>query len=209
MNEIIKIELLQENKGQIKGLGKNPRRINDVQLEKLKGSIKESPEILQYRTLLVFPLNGKYVIICGNMRYKACKELGYKEMPCYVLPENTSVQKLKEFCVKDNIDYGVWDDNLILSEDWTDFFKNNEFAMEFFPGIDGEKEKRELAEQEMTEKLCASTDYTIFFNDTTELEKFVDFLTDLEKVYPQIETLPARLIKFIEDNGNRPPSQKQ
>ena len=105
----IKISDLVLNNGQVDGLPKNPRFIRSERFEKLKQSISDAPEMLDYRTLMVYPFNGKYVTICGNMRLRAAKELGYKEMPCYVLPESTEPKKLREYAIKDNIAFGADD----------------------------------------------------------------------------------------------------
>lgn len=113
----IKINLIELNSGQIEGLPKNPRFIKDDRFEALKRSIEEAPEMLEYRSLLVYPHGGKYVTIGGNMRLRACRELGYKELPCVVLPADTPAQKLKEYTIKDNVAFGniSWDD---LANEW-------------------------------------------------------------------------------------------
>ena len=115
--KIIKIADLEVNRGQIDGLPKNPRTIKDERFKALKKSIEDAPEMLALRELLVFPHNGKFVVIGGNMRLKACKELGYKELPCKIIDENTPVEKLREYTIKDNIGFGA-DDWGALFEDW-------------------------------------------------------------------------------------------
>ena len=112
----IKIKDLQTNDGQIEGLPKNPRQIRDHRYEKLKKSIEDAPEMLQLRELLVYPHGGKYVIIGGNMRYRACKELGYKELPCKVLDAETPVEKLRQYAIKDNENFGEYDWDLVANE---------------------------------------------------------------------------------------------
>lgn len=113
----IKIADLVLNNGQIDGLPKNPRFIRNERFEALKKSISDAPEMLDYRRLLVYPFGGKYVTIAGNMRLRACKELGYKEMPCYVLLETTEPKKLREYAIKDNIGFGN-DDTDLLANEW-------------------------------------------------------------------------------------------
>ena len=87
---------LELNKGLIEGLPANPREIANEMLDKLKKSIIECPEMLEYREILAYPHKGKLVIIGGNMRYRAMQELGIKEAPVKVLPASLSVDKLKE-----------------------------------------------------------------------------------------------------------------
>lgn len=113
----IDIKLIEPNTGQVEGLPKNPRFIKDYRFKKQKKSIEDAPEMLDYRTLLVFPLRGKYVVICGNMRYRACKALGYKELPCYVLPDTTPAKKLREYTIKDNVSFGE-DDFDEIANSW-------------------------------------------------------------------------------------------
>ena len=86
MTEIIQVCLLDFNKGQLTGLPKNPRFFRDYRFEAMKKSIQDSPEMLELRELIVFPYNdGRYIVVCGNLRLRACKELGYKELPCKIL----------------------------------------------------------------------------------------------------------------------------
>lgn len=112
----IKISDLVLNNGQVDGLPKNPRFIRSERFEKLKKSIQDAPDMLDYRRLAVYPFNGKFVVLCGNMRLRAAKELGYKEMPCYVLSESTDVKVLREWVIKDNIAFGDTDNDLLANE---------------------------------------------------------------------------------------------
>lgn len=107
--ENIKISKLKPNSGQIPGLPKNPRRLSSFKRDELKKSIVDSPELLEYQMLLVFPFEDYYVVIAGNQRLDVCKSLKFKEMPCIVLDADTSVDKLKEYAVKTNVSAGTWD----------------------------------------------------------------------------------------------------
>lgn len=74
--EMIDITKLEYNEGQIEGLSKNPRWLHDDEGEKLKKSLIDSPEFLEYKPLMVYAMdNGKYVTICGNMRLRVANEL--------------------------------------------------------------------------------------------------------------------------------------
>ncbi|MGA6117446.1 ParB N-terminal domain-containing protein [Sphingobacterium anhuiense] len=112
----IETKYLWPNTGQIKGLPTNPRFIKDDKFEKLKQSISDDPEFMSVREIVVFPYAGDYVIIGGNMRFRACVDLGIKSIVCKVLPENTSIEKLKAFLMKDNIAFGSTDWNIIANE---------------------------------------------------------------------------------------------
>lgn len=112
----IKTENLLLNEGQIEGLPKNPRFIKDERFEALKKSVLDAPEMLQMRMLIVYPFNGNYVTIAGNMRLRVCLSLGYKEVPCVVLPKETSVEKLREYAIKDNVPFGQTDWESLANE---------------------------------------------------------------------------------------------
>jgi hypothetical protein len=113
----IPVKLLEVNKGQIEGLPQNPRFIRDARYEALKQSIVDAPEMLELRELIVVEHEKKYVVIGGNMRLRACIDLGYKEVPCKVLPADTPVEKLREYAIKDNNEFGQ-DDWDILANEW-------------------------------------------------------------------------------------------
>jgi hypothetical protein len=127
MNAVsIKITNLHTNTGQIPGVPANPRFIKDEPYEKLKKSIQDDPEMLDLRELIVYPYPGKkghYVIIGGNMRYRICKELGYKDMPTKIIPEDTPPEKLRAYLIKDNVAFGDWDIDLLANE-----WENEELA---------------------------------------------------------------------------------
>jgi hypothetical protein len=115
--KFLPISKLKGNTGQIPGLPKNPRVIRDERFQKLLQSIKDDPEMLSLRELIVYPYQGNYVVIAGNMRLRAIIELGYKECPVKILPEDTPVEKLKAYTIKDNVPYGD-NDWAVLSEEW-------------------------------------------------------------------------------------------
>lgn len=114
--ELIQITKLVNNKGQIEGLPKNPRFVKDHKFVQLKQSIKDDPEMLELREVIAVDYNGELVVIAGNMRLNACLELGIKEVPCKILPQNTPVEKLKAITIKDNIGYGEHDWDALANE---------------------------------------------------------------------------------------------
>jgi len=127
-SKLITVSSIEQNKGQIDGLPKNPRLIKDAKFEKLKKSIEDNPEMLGARELIVYPYNDKFVIIGGNMRFTACKELGYKELPCKVLPADYSAEQLRAITIKDNVAFGEndWEN---LANEW-DALELEEWGME-------------------------------------------------------------------------------
>lgn len=119
--EITRIRLtdLEQNKGQVDGLPSNPRQWGRGELDHLVKSIKETPELLEARGLIVWPYGGKYIILGGNMRFSALREMNAKDAPCYVLPEDTPMEKLREIVIKDNGAFGSWDYDMLANE-WDD-----------------------------------------------------------------------------------------
>ena len=106
----MKIEIVKLYK--IKNNPNNPRLIKDDKFHKLVKSIKEFPEMLKLRPIIV---NDDLVVLGGNMRKKACKEAGLKEVPIIKASELT-VKKQREFIIKDNVGFGEWDWDLIANE---------------------------------------------------------------------------------------------
>ena len=113
----IEIGLIEQNTGQIAGVPANPRTISDERLEALKRSIQDLPDMLSMRELLVYPLDGMYIVLGGNMRLRACIELGYTEMPCKVIPPSTPAEKLRAIIMQDNNEYGEMEWDMVAS-DW-------------------------------------------------------------------------------------------
>ena len=105
------------NKGQIPGVPKNPRVIRDQKFRLLKKSIEEDPEMLGLREILLFPYQGKNIIIGGNMRYQALKDLGYTTAIVKILPADFTPEKLRAIVIKDNSGFGEWDWDA-LADEW-------------------------------------------------------------------------------------------
>tara|TARA_R110001583_G_scaffold35622_4_gene118322 strand:- start:1253 stop:1699 length:447 start_codon:yes stop_codon:yes gene_type:complete len=106
----MKIQTLQLSK--IQPNKHNPRIVNKAKFEKLKQSIKELPEMLKLRPII---LNKDNVILGGNMRYRALVELGYKEVPV-IRAESLTERQAQEFLIKDNLSYGDWDFDILANE---------------------------------------------------------------------------------------------
>lgn len=119
--ETLPIDKLHPNTGQLAdyGIPKNPRFIRDAKYKKLIDSITEDPDMMEVREVAVYDTgNAKtgYVVVGGNMRFRAAKELGYKEVPCKIYPTETPPDKLRRFILKDNSSFGETDFDALLSE---------------------------------------------------------------------------------------------
>lgn len=125
VKERVNLSCLELNEGQIVGIPKNPRYLKGEEHDKLKKSLKDSPELLQYKPLMVYAIeDGKFVVICGNMRLRVCQELhnegaeGFDALPCFVLNKDVPIAKIKEYAIKDNVQAGNWDWDELANGDW-------------------------------------------------------------------------------------------
>jgi ParB-like chromosome segregation protein Spo0J len=111
--EKVKIEDIKKNPN-------NPRTIKDENFKKLVKSIQEFPQMLEIRPIVV---DDNMIVLGGNMRLKACKEAGLKQIPIIKASELTDEQK-SEFIIKDNVGYGEWDWGMIATEWDSDLLKD-------------------------------------------------------------------------------------
>jgi DNA modification methylase len=104
--EVVKISEVKVNPN-------NPRLIKDDKFAKLVQSIKDLPQMLAIRPIVV---NADMIVLGGNMRLKACKEAGLKEVPI-IIADNLTEEQQREFLIKDNVSGGEWDWQM-LANDW-------------------------------------------------------------------------------------------
>lgn len=123
----IEVHKLSLNTGQIPEVPKNPRFIRDERFKKLVKSLEDNPEMLSARELLVYNYDGELIVIGGNMRLRAAKELGFKQLPCKILDDLTPEQ-IRAFVIKDNVSFGS-DDFESLANEW-DSIELEEWGME-------------------------------------------------------------------------------
>ncbi len=97
---------------QVRSNPDNPRVIKNNKFEKLVKSIKEFPQMLELRPIVV---NADMVVLGGNMRLRACEAAGLKEIPV-MFADNLTEEQQKEFIVKDNVNFGEWDWDVIFNE---------------------------------------------------------------------------------------------
>ena len=109
---LIDIDLLKENPD-------NPRTITDAKFAQLIESVKNFPQMLEVRPIA---FKTGFVVLGGNMRLRACKAAGLKQVPAVDCSDMTEAQQ-REFVIKDNVGYGAWDWEAIQTdwpeaEDW-------------------------------------------------------------------------------------------
>ena len=115
MDVILQImQVIKINK--LKGNPSNPRVLRDDKFAKLKKSIEEFPDMLNKRPIVaVTDKDGKLMVLGGNMRLRACQELGLKEVPV-ILADDWTEEQRREFIVKDNVGFGEWDWDSLANE---------------------------------------------------------------------------------------------
>jgi hypothetical protein len=97
---------------EIKTNPNNPRIIKDEKFAKLVQSIKDFPKMLEIRPIVV---NDDMIVLGGNMRLKACKEAGLKQIPIIKASDLTEDEQ-RQFIIKDNVGFGEWDWDMLANE---------------------------------------------------------------------------------------------
>jgi len=135
----------------IKTNPKNPRLIKDDKFKKLVNSIKEFPQMLELRPIVVDENN---IILGGNMRHKACIEAGLKEVYIVQAKDLTELQK-DEFIVKDNVGFGEWDWDILANEWDTELL--NDWGL-FVPEMTTEVDYSILDDEDLDSELSDMAD---------------------------------------------------
>ena len=130
----------------------NPRVIKDDKFKKLVKSIKEFPEMLELRPIVV---DEDMTILGGNMRHKACIEAGLKEVYIKIAKGLTDKQK-EEFIVKDNVGFGEWEWD-ILANQW-DSVQLTEWGLDVWINEDDIKEIQNPENQESENPFATELD---------------------------------------------------
>jgi hypothetical protein len=182
----------------VKSNPNNPRVIKDDKYKKLVKSIKEFPEMLEIRPIVV---DEDGIVLGGNMRLKACKEAGLKEVHIIKASELTEDQK-KEFILKDNQSFGEWDAKL-LSEWDKELLLDSGFEQYDLIDIFGTNEmvagmSKELEGSNFNKDVVNVDDYIkqniLFFNEL--MIEFED--DDIKKAIRNIKDISTQE-QFVED----------
>lgn len=102
---------------EIKPLDNNPRYIKTEDFERLCSSVQNNADYFECRPIILSDRTGELVIIAGNQRYKAAQEVGLKEVPTILLHGLTEAKE-KEIVIRDNVQNGKWDWDILSSEAW-------------------------------------------------------------------------------------------
>jgi hypothetical protein len=166
--EKVKLNILKENPD-------NPRYIKDSKFKKLVKSIKEFPEMLQKRPIVV---DEDYMVLGGNMRLKACQKAGLDEV--YIsMAKGWSDEKKKEFIIKDNIGYGEWEWD-VLANEW-ELSALEEWGLDI-PNLKLDAEFEEEPEIEITQEVLEEHNYIVFTFDNSLDWQVAKELLDIKTV---------------------------
>jgi len=179
----VKIFKLQENPD-------NPRLLTEDKGRKLQKSIKEFPEMLTARPIVV---NKDMTILGGNMRYKALLATGVEEIEVMIV--DWSEEKQQEFIIKDNVGYGQWDWDMLANQ--FDAYQLNEWALDIDPNmfnIDSDDESM----QEATDT-TKFNDYTIYFANEQQMDIWYAFLRKLKNKFGDYNNVSQRVLAYIAD----------
>jgi hypothetical protein len=147
MIELVNIKLLIPHPN-------NPRFIRDDKFKKLVKSIKDFPEMLDLRPIIV---DQNMIVLGGNMRLRACKEAGIQRVPVIKAGHLTADQQT-QFIIKDNVGFGEWDYDILAN-----CFDENDLIewgidLPMFAPLADEKEPSEPKESFIIEVKCADLD---------------------------------------------------
>jgi hypothetical protein len=194
----------------------NPRIIKKNKFKKLVQSIKDFPEMLELRPIVV---DEDMVILGGNMRYKACVEAGLKEVPIKIAKGLTEEQK-QEFIIKDNVGFGEWDWDIIANtwnhtdlENWAmdlPVYTSDKYTQNIKPEIyqlfDEEKTKELIEEikksnikQEEKEFLIKAANRHTVFNYENIAEFYVHSNKEVQELMEKSALVLIDLKKAIEN----------
>lgn len=168
---------------EIKPNPNNPRLVKDDKFAKLVQSIKDFPEMLELRPIVV---NDDMIVLGGNMRLKACKEAGLKEIPIIKASQLTEEQQ-REFIIKDNLGYGEWDWEMIANQ-W-DTEKLNEWGMDIpdFKGteIEAVEDDYEIPEEIKSDivlgDLIEIGQHRLLCGDSTDIDSVIKLISNNNK----------------------------
>lgn len=149
--------------GEVKPNPDNPRFIRDESFQKLVRSIREFPEMLELRPLVV---NADGVVLGGNMRLRACEAAGLVDVPV-VRASSLTEEQQREFIIKDNVGYGEWEWET-LANLW-DVEKLAEWGLEVPDPIDTAEDGEEV-KIEQSVQLEPPREYIVIIADPNSLE---------------------------------------
>jgi hypothetical protein len=160
----------------------NPRILKDDKFKKLVQSIKDFPEMLEIRPIVV---NNEMMVLGGNMRLKAIQEIGLKEIPI-IKAENLTEEQEREFLIKDNVGFGEWDWDA-LANDW-DYKELVDWALDVPKMLDPEQFGEDFSLAEGDKSPFQQITFTLADEQATQIKNAIADIK-LTEEYKYMETL--------------------
>lgn len=168
----LQVKQLHNNTGQIPELPGNPRFIKDEKYKRLLNSMREG-DLTGVLPVKVYQYDGKWVVLGGNMRIRAMKELGINDVSCIVIPAETDTATLRKIVLLDNSTFGDWDWDL-LANDWD--MEDLEMAAIDIPTDWGAQEAENDEQEEIERKRKEFEDRIKAGEISEEDEEYQEFL---------------------------------
>lgn len=137
---MVKIQYIETTK--LIPLANNPRTIQPEKMEQLERSIIDNPDFFEVRPIICSNRTGKLVIIAENQRHAAALKLGIEKVPVAIL--ELTEQKEKEISLRDNINQGEWD--LDILREWDIDFEDFGFDFELTQDVKFKPKKQVLTD---------------------------------------------------------------
>lgn len=160
----------------------NPRILKDDKFKKLVQSIKDFPEMLEIRPIVV---NNEMMVLGGNMRLRAIQEIGLKEIPI-IKAENLTEEQEREFLIKDNVGFGEWDWDA-LANDW-DYKELVDWALDVPKMLDPEQFGEDFSLADGDKSPFQQITFTLADEQATQIKNAIADIK-LTEEYKYMETL--------------------
>ena len=160
----------------------NPRILKDDKFKKLVKSIKDFPEMLEIRPIVV---NNEMMVLGGNMRLRAIQEIGLKEVPI-IKAENLTEEQQREFLIKDNVGFGEWDWDA-LANDW-DYKELVDWALDVPKMLDPEQYGEDFSLADGDKEPFQQMTFTLADEQATQIKNAIADIK-LTEEYKYMETL--------------------
>ena len=160
----------------------NPRILKDDKFKKLVQSIKDFPEMLEIRPIVV---NNEMMVLGGNMRLRAIQEIGLKEVPI-IKADNLTEEQQREFLIKDNVGFGEWDWDA-LANDW-DYKELVDWALDVPKMLDPEQFGEDFSLADGDKSPFQQMTFTLADEQATQIKNAIADIK-LTEEYKYMETL--------------------
>lgn len=139
----VDISLVDNNVGQIPGVPENPREMTEMEYKKLKKSLQRDPDYTAISELKLYPFEGRWITIGGNMRLQAMKDLGWEQVIAKPLPADTPTETLTRWILLDNANFGKWDFDKLANQYSEDLLNDMNIEIPEQPEPEAEEEAKD------------------------------------------------------------------